>query len=34
MVRHQRHASTPLQQAFWDFAFDPVNEPLRRLPMT
>jgi DNA-binding transcriptional LysR family regulator len=34
MVRHQRHASTPLQQAFWDFAFDPVNEPIRRLPMT
>ncbi len=34
MVRHQRHASTPLQQAFWDFAFDPVNEPLRRLPAT
>lgn len=34
MVRHQRHPSTPLQQAFWDFAFDPVNEPIRRLPMT
>ncbi len=34
MVRHQRHASTPLQQAFWDFAFDPVNEPIRRLPTT
>jgi DNA-binding transcriptional LysR family regulator len=33
MVRHQRHAMTPLQQAFWNFAFDPVNEPIRRLPM-
>lgn len=34
MVRHQRHPSTPLQQAFWDFAFDPINEPIRRLPAT
>ena len=34
MVRHQRHARTPLQQAFWDFAFDPINEPIRRMPGT
>ncbi|MGC8782153.1 MAG: LysR substrate-binding domain-containing protein, partial [Anaerolineae bacterium] len=33
MVRHQRHPDSPLQQAFWDFAFDPANEPIRRLPM-
>jgi DNA-binding transcriptional LysR family regulator len=33
MVRHQRRPSTPLQQAFWDFAFDPINEPIRQLPM-
>lgn len=31
MVRHVRHASTPLQQAFWDFAFEPENEPLREV---
>jgi len=33
MVRHQRHASTPLQQAFWSFAFDPTNEPIRKMPV-
>lgn len=31
MVQHQRHAATPLRQAFWDFAFDPANEGIRRL---
>jgi hypothetical protein len=34
IVRHQRHASTPLKQAFWDFVFDPINEPIRRLPVS
>jgi len=33
MVRHQRHARSPLQQAFWDFAFDPINESIRRMPV-
>ncbi len=33
MVRHQRHVRTPVQQAFWNFAFDPANEAIRRLPM-
>ncbi len=33
MVRHQRHPGSLLQQAFWDFAFDPVNEAIRRLPV-
>jgi len=33
MVRHQRHVRAPIQQVFWDFAFDPANEPIRRLPM-
>ena len=28
---HQRHTITPLQRAFWDFAFDPANEMVRRL---
>ena len=32
MVRHQRHSATPLQQAFWDFAFATDNQELRRLP--
>jgi len=32
MVRHQRLAATPLQRAFWEFAFDPANEAIRRLP--
>lgn len=32
MVRHQRSAATPLQRAFWEFAFDPMNEAIRRLP--
>lgn len=31
MVRHVRHPSTPLQQAFWGFAFAPENEPVRQL---
>lgn len=34
MARHTRYPSTPLQQAFWNFAFDPINEPIRRLPAT
>ncbi len=33
MVRHQRRPSTPLQQAFWSFAFDPINEPIRQMPI-
>lgn len=33
MVRHERRAATPLQQAFWDFAFAPENESIRRLPL-
>ena len=32
MVRHQRLAATPLQRAFWECAFDPANEAIRRLP--
>ncbi len=32
MVRRQRHAAMPLQQAFWDFAFAPENAALRQLP--
>ena len=31
MVRHLRRSATPPQQAFWDFAFDPRNEHIRRL---
>jgi DNA-binding transcriptional LysR family regulator len=31
MVRHQQRAHTPLQQAFWDFAFDPAHAKLRQL---
>jgi DNA-binding transcriptional LysR family regulator len=31
MVRHQRHVITPLQQAFWEFAFAPENDPVRRI---
>ncbi len=33
MVRHRRRPSTPLQQTFWDFAFAPINEPIRKMPM-
>ncbi len=33
MLQHSRRAATPLQQAFWDFAFAPENEALRRLPV-
>jgi LysR family transcriptional regulator, low CO2-responsive transcriptional regulator len=32
IVRHQRHAVSPLQQAFWEFAFSPENESIRRIP--
>jgi len=32
MARHRRLTTTPLQQAFWEFAFDPANEAIRRLP--
>ncbi len=32
MMRRHRHAVTPLQQAFWDFAFAPENAALRQLP--
>jgi len=31
MVRHQRYAQTPLQRAFWDFAFDPANAGIRQM---
>lgn len=31
IARHQRLAVTPLQRAFWDYAFDPTNEEIRRL---
>jgi DNA-binding transcriptional LysR family regulator len=31
MVRHQRLATTSLQRAFWECAFDPANEAIRRL---
>lgn len=31
IVRHQRLAVTPLQRAFWEFAFDPANAEIRRL---
>lgn len=31
IARHQRLAITPLQRAFWDYAFDPANEEIRRL---
>ncbi len=33
MVRHVRRAAAPPQQAFWDYAFDPANEVMRRLPV-
>lgn len=33
MLRHNRRAATPLQQAFWNFAFAPENEALRKLPV-
>ncbi len=33
MLQHNRRAATPLQQAFWDFAFAPENEALRKLPV-
>lgn len=33
MLQHNRRAVTPLQQAFWDFAFAPENEALRKLPV-
>jgi len=32
MLQHNRRAATPLQQAFWDFAFAAENEALRKLP--
>ena len=32
MARHQRLAATPLPRAFWECAFDPANEAIRRLP--
>jgi LysR family transcriptional regulator, low CO2-responsive transcriptional regulator len=31
LVRHQRHAATPLQQAFWDLALSEETQPLRGL---
>jgi DNA-binding transcriptional LysR family regulator len=34
LARHIRRVSTPPQQAFWDFAFDPANEALRQLPLS
>lgn len=32
MLRHIGRAVTPIQRAFWDFAFAPENEEIRRLP--
>lgn len=34
MARHSQRAGTPTQQAFWEFAFDPINESIRQLPVT
>ena len=34
MLRYNRHATSPLQQTFWSFAFAPENEELRQLPVT
>jgi hypothetical protein len=31
MVQHQRRAITPLQQAFWGFAFSDESTPFRQL---
>ncbi len=31
IVRNTRRAASPPQQAFWNFAFDPANAPLRQL---
>ena len=31
MAHHQRRAATPLQQAFWDYAFSAESAPLRRM---
>jgi len=31
MAHHQRRATTPLQQAFWDYAFSPESAPLRKM---
>lgn len=32
MVRHRLRADAPTQKAFWEFAFDPANQAIRRLP--
>lgn len=32
IVRHQRLGVTPLQRVFWEYAFDPTNAEIRRLP--
>lgn len=32
MVRRHRHTATPLQQAFWEFAFAAENAGLRQMP--
>lgn len=32
MVRHRERSHAPVSQAFWTFAFEPCNEPIRRLP--
>lgn len=32
MLQHNRRAATPIQQAFWNFAFATENEAIRRLP--
>ncbi len=34
IVRHHRRPSTPLQQAFWDFALAPENDPIRSIAQT
>lgn len=34
IVRHRRHPSTPLQQAFWDFALAPENDMIRSIAQT
>ena len=32
MARAKRHAGTPLQKAFWDYAFEPCNDEIRQMP--
>jgi DNA-binding transcriptional LysR family regulator len=34
IVRHQRHPTTPLQRAFWEYAFNPENDTIRSMAQT